>query len=223
MSLKYDINVMLSRNCKHVYPVNPDITEFDLDTDIEEYNYDGREVFRGNLDPQYSTSKMSVYWLYEDDKRVGLVEHFEDKHDCYWFRDNVFSSLLQEDWTMQDRTIWNMMSEEAYEDCMRKRLDTPEKLKQYTSIEIITPADIIAYKSVEKCCIKCQSTKLYKGCITDKKSSPVFDVFYTLFVDSDGIIYVPPSDTKVYSMLLEQVKRPCDDAQVPQVPQELAS
>lgn len=191
---------MLSRNSKHVYPVNRDITEFDLDTDIEEYNYDGREVYRGNLDPQFSTGEMQVYWLYENDCRVGLVEHIKEKHTCYWFRDDVFSTLLQEDWTPQDRTIWNIMSEEAYEDCMRRGLDTPEKLKPYTSLEIVTPADIIEYKHANKSCINCQSTNLYKGCITDKKL-PTFDIFYTLFVDSDGVIYAPPSDTQVYATL----------------------
>lgn len=195
-----ELKVMLSRNSKNVYPVNTDITEFDLNTDVEEYNYDGKLVCRGNLDPEYSTGDMQVYWLYDNDQRIGLVEDFKDKHCCYWFKDNVFSSLLQEDWVAQDRTIWNIMSEEAYEDCMRRGLDTPKKLKPYTSLEIILPEDLLNYKQTEKCCIQCQSTKLYKGCITDKKSTN-FDIFYTLFVDSDGVIYAPPSDTSVYATL----------------------
>ena len=33
-----------------LYPVEDGIAEFDLDTDIEEYDYDGRTVYRGNLD-----------------------------------------------------------------------------------------------------------------------------------------------------------------------------
>jgi len=191
---------MLSRNSKNLYPVNPDITEFDLNTDVDEYTYDGREVLRGNLDPEYSTAEMSVYWLYHENKRIGCVEHIGKDHTCYWFRDNVFSSLLQEDWSPQDRTIWNIMSEEAYEDCMRRGLDTPDKLKSFTSIEIVLPTDIIEYKQVEKSCIKCQSTKLYKHCITDKKL-PTFDLYYTIFVDLDGIIYAPPDDTSIYATL----------------------
>lgn len=191
---------MLSRSTKNVYPVNRDITEFDLNTDVEEYNYDGRVVSRGNLDPEYSTDSLRVFWLYDNDQRVGLVEETNESHSCYWFKDNAFSSLLQEDWTAQDRTIWNIMSEEAYEDCMRKGLDTPQKLKPYTSLEIILPEDIVHYKYNEKACIQCQSTNVYRGCITEKKSIH-FDIFYTLFVDSDGVIYAPPNDTRVYATL----------------------
>lgn len=192
---------MLSRNSKNVYPVNPDITEFDLNTEVDEYNYDGRDVLRGNLDPEYSTAELGVYWLYNDNKRVGCVEHIGETHTCYWFRDNVFSSLLQEEWEAQDRTIWNVMSEEAYEDCMRRGIDTPEKLKPYTSIEIILPEDIVHYKHVEKSCINCGSTVLYKSCIREEQKEKTFDIYYTIFVDSDGVIYAPPSDTSVYATL----------------------
>lgn len=192
---------MLSRNSKNVYPVNPDITEFDLNTDVDEYNYDGKEVLRGNLDPEYSTNEMSVYWLYSDNRRIGCVEHIGENHTCYWFRDNVFSSLLQEDWSAQDRTIWNIMSEEAYEDCMRKGLDTPEKLKPFTSVEIILPQDIIHYRDIEKSCINCQSTNSYKGCIREEPKEKTFDIYYTIFVDLDGVIYAPPDDTSIYATL----------------------
>ena len=81
----------------HVYPVDESITDFDLNTDIEEYNYDSRVVFRGNMDPEYSTESVKVYWLYDDsNKRIGLVEHTaDDAHTCLWYRDNVFSTLMQ--------------------------------------------------------------------------------------------------------------------------------
>jgi len=191
---------MLSRNSNHVYPVNPDITEFDLNTDVDEYVYDGKSVYRGNLDPEFSTADMSVYWLYNENQRVGCVEHIGDSHTCYWFRDNVFSSLMQEDWTPQDRTIWNIMSEEAYEDCIRRGLDTPEKIKPFTSLSIVLPSDIQNYTPTPKSCIKCQTTTLYKGCIQDETNKK-FDVYFTIFVDSDGVLYAPPSDTRVYAIL----------------------
>jgi hypothetical protein len=192
---------MLSRHSKNVYPVNPDITEFDLNTDVEEYNYDGRDVLRGNIDPDFSTTDIHVYWLYNDDnRRIGCVEHIGEEHTCYWFRDNVFSSLMQEEWTAQDRTIWNIMSEEAYEDCMRRGLDTPEKLKPYTAIKIVLPQDIVEYKHVEKSCIKCSSTNVYKNCMHEQKEK-TFDIYYTIFVDLDGVIYAPPDDTNVYATL----------------------
>jgi hypothetical protein len=192
---------MLSKRSKNVYPVNPDVTEFDLNTEVDEYNYDGKQVFRGNVDPEFSTSDMRVHWLYDDNKRVGCVEHIGDTHTCYWFRDNVFSSLLQEDWVAQDRTVWNIMSEEAYEDCMRKGLDTPEKLKPHTSVEIILPSDILKYNQTKKSCIRCGSIALYSGCVQGEKSERNDDVFSSIFVDSDGVIYAPPSDTSVYATL----------------------
>jgi hypothetical protein len=50
---------------RSIYPVDESIATFDLDTDVEEYNYDGRTVYRGNLDPEYSKDGLQVYWLYD--------------------------------------------------------------------------------------------------------------------------------------------------------------
>ena len=38
-----------------LYPANTDIANFDLGTDVEEYTYDGREVFRGTSIPNSRT------------------------------------------------------------------------------------------------------------------------------------------------------------------------
>ena len=51
---------MIGQHC--VYPVDESIADFDLNTDIEEYNYDGRTVFRGNMDPEFSKEGRKVYW-----------------------------------------------------------------------------------------------------------------------------------------------------------------
>lgn len=184
-----------------LYPVDEDITEFDLGSDVSEYEYDGRSVFRGNLDPTFSTSELQVYWLYDDYKRVGLVEHTsEEDYTCYWFRDNVWATLLQEDWTSADKTLWNIMSEAAYEDCMKNGWDTVRDIKARTSLTIVTPVDITkGYTPVDHLCVRCGGGG-QPGC-TQVKKTPKFDVFSTIFVDDDGVIYVPPSDTRAYATL----------------------
>lgn len=200
---------MLSFHRKVVYPSDTDIADFDLDTDVEEYNYDGRLVFRGNLDPTYSDEKFQVYWLYdENNHRVGLAEHCEEKeHTCYWIRDNVYSTLFQEDgWTCRDRTLWNIMSGPAYEDCMRNGWTTVDSLRSRTSLTIIRPQDVLVYEPPDTLCIRCAG-KGHSGCQMEKHE-PRYDVFFTLFVDDDGLIYVPPVDTRAYGAALPTLRRP---------------
>ena len=191
---------MLSLRRNIVYPAETDITDFDLDTDVEEYNYDGRLVFRGNLDPQYSDDTFQVYWLYDDsNKRVGLAEHQGEKdHICYWIRDNEFSTLLQEDWVSRDKTLWHIMSATAFEDCIRNGWTTVDSLRNRTSLTILRPKDILDYHDPEAVCIRCGSGG-HSGCQMEKHQAH-YDVFFTLFVDDDGIIYAPPSDTRVYAL-----------------------
>jgi hypothetical protein len=195
----------------NIYPVDESIATFDLDTDVEEYNYDGRTVYRGNLDPEYSKEGVQVYWLYdEDNKRVGVAEHDSAGHKCLWYRDNVFSTLLQEEWTVYDETVWNIMTDTAYNDCMKRGWTTVEHLKTRTqALKLVTPDDIAhCGKPPTKFCSRCLSTRLHPGCIavvpgeggTSKKQLTLFD---TLFVDEDGTIYIPPGDSVVY--------RCCDD------------
>ena len=187
----------------NIYPVDESIATFDLDTDVEEYNYDGRTVYRGNLDPEYSRDGLQVYWLYdEDNKRVGVAEHTADGHKCLWYRDNVFSTLLQEDWTAYDETVWNIMTDTAYNECMKRGWTTVEHLKTRTqALNLVTPDDIAASahcgKKQQEFCSRCLSTRLNAGCIvlTSKKQLTLFD---TLFADQDGTIYIPPGDSIVY-------------------------
>lgn len=190
----------------HVYPIDESIPDFDLNTDIEEYNYDGRVVFRGNMDPEYSTESVKVYWLYDDsNKRIGLVEHTaDDAHTCLWYRDNVFSTMLQEDWSVYDESIWNIMSETAYDDCMRRGYTVNDLKTRTQSIQIITPDDIYGgIQSTSNACIRCYSTNLHPGCVVvvPPSSTQKDTLFDTLFVDDEGTIYIPPWDSKVYATL----------------------
>ena len=203
---------MLSFHRKVVYPSDTDIADFDLNTDVEEYNYDGRLVFRGNLDPVYSDDEFQVYWLYdESNQRVGLAEHHGENHTCYWIRDNVYSTLFQEDgWTCRDRTLWNIMAPSAYEDCMRNGWTTVDSLRSRTSLTIVRPQDVLVYEPPDALCIRCGGgggEKGHAGCQMEKHE-PRYDVFFTLFVDDDGLIYIPPADTRAYGAALPTLRRP---------------
>lgn len=196
---------MLSSSRNVVYPVNEDITEFDMGTDVSEYDYDGRSVFRGNLDPEYSTTTTQVYWLYDDYKRVGLAEHYDgsdENYTCYWFRDNVYATLLQEEgWEVSEKTLWNTMSDTAYEDVMRSGWSAIPDIKARTTLSIVVPSDLHrGYTPANTLCIRCLSARHQVGCTLAKKV-PTFDVFSTVFVDQDGVIYIPPSDTRAYATL----------------------
>ena len=187
-----------------LYPANTDIANFDLGTDVEEYTYDGREVFRGNLDPEFSDSDYQVYWLYDENQRVGLAEHTSESHTCYWFYSNAFATLLQEpEWESRDRSVWSMMSEAAYEDCMRYGWTTIEELQKRTSLAIIRPSDLVKYIQPDSLCIVCNTNDRLPGCVHEKRTYR-FDVFFTLFVDDDGVLYAPPSDTQAFAATLRR-------------------
>lgn len=192
---------MLSvRNPGKIYPVSEDIIETDMDTDVEEYNYDGKFVFRGNLDRIHSTSDVKVYWLYDNNcKRIGLVEHTANDHTCLWYKNNVFSTLLQEDWEAQDKTLWSIMTQAAYEDCMKHGWTTIQKVAERTHLTILTPADITSDFVSPNKCSRCMGRR-QQGCILQEKTCN-FDIYSTVFVDDDGVIYTPPSDTTVYATL----------------------
>lgn len=196
---------------QHLYPVDESIADFDLNTDIEEYNYDGKVVYRGNMDPEYSKEGLKVYWLYDDDnKRVGVVEHTgEDRHKCLWYRNNVFSTLLQEDWSVYDETIWQLMSETAYDDCMRRGYTVNDLKARTQALRIVTPSDLARPKTLPAiACVRCHTSQSKKrpGCVfapeNEKESLTLFD---TLFVDEDdGTIYIPPGDSQVYATFLRR-------------------
>jgi hypothetical protein len=188
-----------------VYPVSEDISEIDLDTDVEEYNYDGRLVYRGNLDETHSTSDISVYWLYDDSsKRVGLAEHTTEKHVALWFRDNPYSTLFQEDWEPYNKTVWSLMNQYAYEDCMKYGWTTVQKVAERTGLKILVISDFLNKSPEIERCTRCLSSK-QEGCFIVKKTDCI-DVYTTLFVDEDGIIFVPPSDSAIFEKVVDNVQ-----------------
>ena len=99
------------------YEVTPEVAPHDFDYDADTWEYDGREVFRGQRDPRYDHD---VYWLYDEGvQRVGLVEYDPENSTQFyalWFYDNPFATFFQEDgWASTGETLWTEMPIHAYE------------------------------------------------------------------------------------------------------------
>ena len=184
--------------------LSPEIANHDQDIDADEWDYNGRVVYRGLVDPAYHNEGLSVYWLYDSDlKRVGLSEHEKDneeKFEALWFRENDFSTLLQEEWKSLDKTIWSLLSPEAYQDCLEDEFENIIDRTLLSSVRLITPLfveDIPTIYECEKCNKK--SISEMKTCSTVKKTYITSNSL--LFIDSNYILYVPPTNSSVWSKL----------------------
>jgi hypothetical protein len=183
---------MLSRLRKGLlYPVDTDITEHDLNTDAETWTYDEREVFRGNVDPTYLPQGLHVYWLYDDTNiRVGLAEHESDDPNQFvalWYRENPFATLFQQDgWTASGETLWSRMSLAAYEDCMRKGIQSLDGLiREYPLLRTVLVTPRLIAQSDSWCATCCRPECKKNGCVRDESRC--------LFVDESFEIHVPPT------------------------------
>jgi hypothetical protein len=179
-----------------VYTVSRDITEHDLGTEVDEWTYGDRQVFRGNVDPEYLDHDLYVYWLYDENNlRCGLAEHEIKQPDQFavlWFYDTPFGTLLQQDdWKSEDRTLWSLMSQHAYEDCLRKNIRTPAELvREYPAMRtrLVTPQMIIEgthTKDVTYC------STCYRASCSKKSSTTDFNTLY--FLDNDWVLYSRPT------------------------------
>jgi hypothetical protein len=189
--------------------VSPDICEHDEDMDAEEWSYEGRLVYKGALDVSYRKHNLDVYWLYDEvPNRVGLAEHDSDDHSIFrtlWFRDNMFSTLLQEDWETKNKTIWSLMTPEAYQDFSSL---SPIDLAIASNGKIIIPEFLINGVPDVYECSTCNRTSLLPITCRDavKKKLPVNS--QSFFIDESFIIYKPSADSAVFSWLSGDVHLP---------------
>jgi len=196
--------------------ISPDIASHDQDIDAEEWDYNGRIVYRGAIDPLYIKDNLSVYWLYDSDlNRVGLSEHEkndEEKFESLWFRDNEFSTLLQEDWVSLDKTIWSVLSPEAYQDCLEDDFTTLVDRSLSSGTRLVFPSMLEKQPDVYECtrCGK-ESISELNRCATVKKIYIISN--RVLFIDSNFIIYIPPSDSKVWLTYLHLQSPSYDETQ----------
>ena len=142
-----------------------DVADHDDDYDAEEWNYNGREVFRGCVDPTYPD--WNVYWLYDENLlRVGLAEHDPENPEVFhslWFHDNPFGTLFQESTWQQKGTVWSLLSSEAYQDCLDDDFKTVFDRTLKSNIRLVTPDMIVNRPNVYEC-PKCNKKSLSPLC-----------------------------------------------------------
>lgn len=189
--------------------ISDEIADHDLNYDAEEWNYDGKDVYRGLLDTKY---EWNVYSLYDENlKRIGLAEHDPETPDIFyalWFYDNPFSTLLQEpDWVSQKQTIWSKISEEAYEDCLEDELAVFIDKTLFSNTRLITPDFIVKKPEIYECekCDK-RTLSLPSICSAVKKLQYVTDSNDLIFVSNSLEIFKPPVDSKVWSLFSSDLR-----------------
>jgi len=134
--------------------ISTDIVEHDLDVDADQWSYDGKDVYRGSVDPVYISKDLNVYWLYDDNlKRVGLVEHEAKEPEVFktlWIYDNPFATLYQDpSWESTGSTLWSKLSNEAYQDFLEGLNIHDEALK--SGLLLVTPYMLVKPPKVYTC------------------------------------------------------------------------
>ena len=201
--------------------ISEDIADHDDDYDAEEWNYNGRDVYRGSLDRSF---EWNVYWLYDEVKRVGLAEHDPENPEIFhalWFRNDSFSTLFQEDWKTKDSTLWSVLSNEAYQDCLEDDFKTVIDRTLDMNIRIVTPEMILNMPEIHECS-KCGKKSLLSlnGCSEIKR--PYIADSSVLFVDESFIMYTAPPDSRVWSKVHpRQQAYGANELQKPEPEQEL--
>ena len=202
-----------------------DVADHDDDYDAEEWNYNGRVVFRGCLDPNFKD--WNVYWLYDDNLvRVGLAEHDPESPEVFhtlWFHDNAFGTLFQETGWEKRGTLWSLLTPEAYQDCLEDDFKTVFDRSLGSNIRLMTPEFITNSPKVYHC-EKCNKKSLLPLCSDANVYEYNFEFsdFSILFLDDSFVLYTAPSDSKVWSYL--NLRRPRDacESEQPESLTELA-
>lgn len=177
--------------------ISGDITEQDEDHDASEWSYSDKTVYRGALDTTYRNHGLDVYSLYDDNLlRIGLAEHECENHSVFqtlWFRDNAFSTLLQEDWKA-DGTLWDRVTSEAYHDC----LDTEfREVNEKGCDRLVLPNYIMNGVPFLNVC-PCGTSFSPRACASVKKK---IDFVSPIFIDDSFVVYNPPPGSQVWSRL----------------------
>jgi hypothetical protein len=175
--------------------LSSDIVEHDLDIDADQWCYDGKDVYRGSIDPDYVKHNLNVYWLYDDDsKRVGLAEHDVNDASIFkplWFYNNPYATLFQDDsWKPTGTTLWSKMSNEAYQDCLDTDFKNVTNQSLIGNTLLVTPKMLISKPNLY-ICEKCSKKSLMAddNCQHASVSDLDFNKFSILFLDDDFVLY----------------------------------
>lgn len=189
-----------------VYPVSSDITEHDLNIVSDMWKVEGREVYRGARDPEYTHA--NVYWLYdtEDLDRIGVAEHNRDNPgdvSVLWHKDTPFGTLLQEDGWAESDSLWSRLPEHSYDQFLSEGWTSPTAFLERClrgSTRIVTPDMIVNRPSVHAC-EKCKliSIRPFPCGVASPLSFPEKEK--VLFVDDRMVVYLPPRASTVWSLL----------------------
>lgn len=169
--------------------ISPDIVEHDEDIDADQWEYEGRDVYRGRVDPRYTKHGLDVHWLYDDNlNKVGLAEHDSDEPQIYkalWFYENPFATLYQdESWKSKNKTLWSMLSNEAYQDCLEDDFKTIFDRCLSSKYRLVTPSMLMSPPMIYEC-KKCGKQSLTKFSCSD--------VIEKSFLDFENLVYVDDS------------------------------
>jgi hypothetical protein len=189
--------------------ISPDIKEHDIDVVSDLWNMDGREVYRGSRDPQYTHA--NVYWLYDEDfDRIGLAEHDLQNHAnmrFLWFEESEFGTLLQESkWKATDESLWSILPDPVYsrfvsEGWLRSPMTFLEECLD-GPFRVVTPSMLIRMPSYYSCdvCGK-KSFKKFHDSQTETVPLDFVSKEKVVFIDDDFMIHMPPLDTCVWVKL----------------------
>ena len=201
-----------------------DIVESDIDIVSDLWTFDDREVYRGSRDKRYSHA--NVYWLYSEElERVGCVEHDPINHSNFqtlWFYENPFATLFQEEeWETHD-TLWMTLPQRSAELFLANGWTTPSTFLEHClngSTRIVTPSMLRDMPCVYGCvCGKLSLTPIEHPGALAPRPLDFSSKEKILFLDDDMIVYVPPTDSRVWSLLSMRPQQP--DAGSSQVPEQ---
>jgi hypothetical protein len=180
--------------------ISPNVMPHDDDVLADEWNIDGRSVYRGARDPAYVHA--NVYWLYDDSlQRVGCSEHDLDdpaRFKTLWFRDDDFGTMFQEDWQLEG-DIWSKLPNAVFEKCLSEGWTTPTSFLEHClsgPLRVLTAKMLLNIPKVYEC-DKCKKRSLQAFACGKERSLDFPDVSKVWFIDDDMLVFVPPQGSKV--------------------------
>lgn len=190
--------------------ISQNIVDHDEDIDANEWSYNGRDVYRGQVDPRYIDSNLEVHWLYDDDiNKVGLVEY--DTYDptifsVLWFKNNPYATLFQDDrWVSKEKTLWAVMPYDAYLDCLEDDFSTLFDRCLSSKYRLVTPEMLHNPPTVYEC-TNCNKKSIKPLICNEKyiKKHNYFSYNSYLFIDDSYVLYERSIEQQFSSSSQEQ-------------------
>lgn len=178
--------------------VSTSVLEHDEDFDAEQLRIGDKFVYKGTIDPRYTEHGLDVQWLYDDSSdRVGLIEYETMDRTVYsvlWYYEDPFGTLLQEPgWTSTGKTVWSLLKNEAYQDCLDDDFKSFIEMSLGSSTRIILPNMLSNIQTHYYECSKCGKRTLSATSSCSSLKKVLFSNSSILFLDDSYVIYTPPA------------------------------